>query len=208
MSALNLLYPPVCTHCRQLLEEQNVFCADCQQQFRLLDGIGHCSKCFSSIPSPQGICKSCRKIRSPFSRLSACFDAYGPAMSLLRDFTSQKHYHLAKDIASYIVVQLSRLHYPTFQTITMVPNAFANPQYAVGKEIANMLEVPFVPILRKKTSPKKIFRRKKKWTIMNQVVLLIDLEMHTRQTMRSAAWALDQEITESIYGITFCATLH
>ena len=117
-------------------------------------------------------------------------------------------YHLAKDIAAYIVVQLDRFSFPTFKTITMVPNYFQNPHYAIGKEVAKMLGTKFTPTIIRKLSPEPKFSLKKKCNIINHVVLLLGISMNTRQTMRAAGLAVDRGHIENLYGLTVCATLH
>lgn len=205
MSLLNLLYPPRCYHCDTELKEKRYFCVSCTDQLTLLSPEGHCAKCFRLIPNLKGICVHCRTFTHPFSRLSACFDAYGPGTCLIKAFLGHKHYSLATEIASFMYLQLTRLRYPEFQTITMVPKFLKNPQYAVGEELSSLLGVPFIPVLK---NTKSKFALKKKCNILNQVVLLVDLSMNTRETMRSAAWAIDRGYVETIYGLTFCATLH
>ncbi len=208
MSLIDLLYPPACYHCNRRLLEKGALCQDCIDQLTLLTQEGHCYKCFCSIPAIVGTCKPCRKLSHPFKQLGACFDSFGPAQSLMQAYLAEKHQKFAKLIASYIVFQLSNLNYPNFQTITMVPNHFVNPHFVIGIEVAKMLEVPFKPLIFRKLSSEKTFVLKKKCNIINQLVLLIDLQMDKRETIRSAAWALDEGRMENLYGITFCATLH
>ncbi|NGX47614.1 MAG: hypothetical protein K1000chlam3_00993 [Chlamydiae bacterium] len=208
INILNVLYPPSCIACNALLEKNTHFCSHCQEEFTLLPEEGHCVKCFAEISMIRGTCKPCRKVTHPFRKLAACFDSYGPGKSLLRTFLQEKNSHLAKDIASYIVVQLHQLSFPSFGAIIVLPKRFQHPFTLVAKEVAKMLEVPFVPILKRRFASKNVFSVKKKWNIINKGVLLLDTEMQERTEIRSAGWALKERLPETIYGMTFCATLH
>ena len=201
---MNVLYPSACFHCKSLLHNRGLLCEDCLETFSLLDAEGRCVKCFAEIPAITGVCKPCRKISHPFYRLATCFDAYGPAKSILNAFFNGQT-HLAKDIAAYFVIQIDKLKFPQFKSLICVPNHFQNPHFPIAKEIAKMLEIPFRPILKRHLKPYPSFFLKKKCNIINEVVLLIDTGMYTRCTMRKAATALTKGLTENIYGMTFCA---
>lgn len=203
---IDLLYPPKCIHCSVLLQKHQLLCPDCIETFSLIPDEGHCSKCFAEIPTVVGICKACRQISHPFAKLSACFDAYGPARSISNAFLKQHRFHFAKDIASFIVIQLEALKYPPFDIVTLVPGYFNNPNLDVVRQVARMLNYPFKKLLKRQLTPNPSFSLRKKCNIINQKVLLLDMNMQTRLTIRTAAWALDRGGPETIYGMTFCAT--
>ncbi len=205
MSLLDLIYPPACMHCHASLDTHAPLCPECLESFTLLSEEGHCGKCFTEIPTIVGTCKPCQEIRHSTSKLSSCFDAYGPAKSLVKGF-EQGQYHLAKDIAAYLLIQLDLLRFPTFDTITIAPNHFQSPQALIAKEVAKALNCPFKFTLKRHFTPNPTFSLKKKCNIINQKVLLLGISMQTRNTLRSAAWALDLGGPETIYGMTFCAT--
>ena len=204
--SLDLLYPPKCIHCNTLLAAHCLLCQECLDTFTLIPEEGRCSKCFAEIPTVTGICKPCRQIAHPFQKLGACFDAYGPAKSIANALLKQRHFHFAKDIASFIVIQLEALKYPSFDILTLVPSYFHTPHLIVAKEISRILNLPFRNLLIRHLTPYPSFSFRKKCNIINQKVLLLDISMQTRSTMRCAAWALDRGGPETIYGMTFCAT--
>ncbi len=204
---LDLFFPPLCFHCHQLTENGKTLCGICLENFSLINPIGHCKKCFSSIPMPEGTCVSCRRLSHPFKALSTCFDSFGPAKSLLHAFFSQKHFRLADDFAAYLLLQLDRLSYPSFHTITMMPKGLYNPHYAIGVSLSKLLNTPFRPLLKHSFLPEESFKRKKRCRVINQNVLLLGDEMTTRTTMRDAGWALLGGHARSVYGLTVCATL-
>jgi len=203
---LDLLYPPKCLYCETALKCNRPFCSACQELFTLLDQEGHCSKCFAEITTPSGICRPCREIAHPFARLCTCFDAFGPAQSLVNGLTKQHQFHFAKDIAALLLIQIERLGFPPFDLITIVPKYFRRRDQILAKELSVSLSIPFKLILRRELKPIPIFSLRKKCNIINQKVLLLDISMETRTTIRSAGWALQQSGAETIYGMTFCAT--
>ncbi|NGX37316.1 MAG: hypothetical protein K1000chlam2_00470 [Chlamydiae bacterium] len=205
MSLLDILYSPECLHCKTLFQGKGTLCGQCLDTFSLLSAEGHCIKCFAEIPLVTGICKPCRKISHPFYHLASCFDAYGPARSIENVFSSGQT-HLAKDIAAYFVIQIHELNFPQFGSIISVPNHMQNPHFRIAQEIAKLLSIPFQPVLRRNLKPYPAFSLKKKCNIINQIVLLVDTNMQTRNTMRKAAFALEQGLPEKIYGMTFCAS--
>lgn len=69
-----------------------------------------------------------------------------------------------------------------------------------------MLHTPFKLVLKRQLTPTPAFALRKKCNIINQKVLLLDISMETRATIRSAGWALERGGAETIYGVTFCAT--
>jgi predicted amidophosphoribosyltransferase len=205
MILLDLFFPPTCMHCEASLAKHTPLCSNCLEQMQLLPEEGHCQKCFAQMGKAFGTCKSCQKLSHALYRLGCCFEAYGPARTYLQAFLVRRRFYLAKDLAAFIILQLNRLHFPDFDLITMVPKQLRNFQYAVGKEVSKMLKVPFHPVLGKEWSRTPTYSLKKRANIINKKVLLIDLFMHSRQTIRGAASALKKGLPESLYGITFCA---
>lgn len=203
---LDLLYPPTCLHCKEPLEKKGHFCSHCLEEFTLERVEGKCAKCFGEIPQLRGTCKTCRKKAHPYRRYGYCFEAYGPAKSLVNAFLKGKHSYLAKELAAYLVVQLEALNYPSFDLITTVPKPFSRSHNLVGKELSLMLGIPFKPVLKLRllTDPPLVV--KKKCTIINQNVLLFEINAHTLNEVRSACQALQNGWCESAYGIAFCGT--
>ncbi len=208
MTVLDLLYPPTCIACQAMLPKNAHFCLQCMEEFALLPEEGHCVKCFADIPMIRGTCKPCRKIAHPFRKLAGCFDSYGPGKKLLQTFLQERSIHLAKNIASYMIVQLHQLAFTDLTAIVVLPKSFQTPFALVAKEMTKMLEIPLVPILKRCFSPKPQFTLKKKCNIIHKRVLLLDSEMTERIDMRTAGWALQEGLPEIIYGMTFCATLY
>ena len=203
---VDLIYPPSCLNCNAPVENPVHFCEECLEHFTLLPLEGRCTKCFASIPTPIGTCLPCRKLRHPFRKVGACFDPEGPALKLASHFLEGGYRPVAKEIASYMVVQLSTLPFPEFDLITTVPSFFQQPLAPIGKELACLLGCPYKPLLRRLLDPKPKFRLKKGCVIINQKVLLIEMSFKQGDSFRAAGWALDKGRPENIYGMTFCAS--
>ncbi|MDN3506863.1 MAG: double zinc ribbon domain-containing protein [Simkaniaceae bacterium] len=201
MSLLDILYPPTCMACQALLEKNEPFCNACSETFSLLPAEGHCVKCFAEISELKGTCKPCRKVASPFRKLGACFDSFGPGKSLLNN-------PCEKEIASFLLIQLERLNFPPFDLLTTLPSYFSNPFAPIAKELASLVNIPYIATLEKKLTPRPLFSLKKKCNIINKVVLLLHTEMIERDEIRSAGWALKEGLPEQLFGLTFCATSH
>lgn len=203
---LDLVYPPRCFHCDLSLKAHQLLCPQCLDLFTLIPQEGRCRKCFGEIAAVSGICKPCREVAHPMAELGACFDAYGPAKSIANALMNQSNFHFAKDIAAFILVQLEKLNYPSFDLLTIVPSYFFHRHQNVAKELSKLLKIPFKNLLKRHLTPKPSFTVRKKCNIINRRVLLLDISMETRTTIRTAAWALDHGGPEMIYGMTFCAT--
>ena len=206
MSLVDVLYPPRCLCCKEGMDSHSRFCRNCLTHFTLLSSEGRCEKCFSSIPNLKGICKPCRGKRHHLRTLGACFDCYGPAKALLEAFYHTKQPHFAKEIASFIVIQLEALKFPSFDLLTMIPQALSNPQYAIGREVSRLLSVPFRPTLQRRISKEVQFLPKRNCNLIDKKLLLLHTNLNTCQTVCKAAEVLASRWPNSIYGMSFCAT--
>lgn len=163
-------------------------------------------KCFREISERKGTCKDCRQKRSPFRKLATCFDSFGTGKTLLEKY--KKYRSNEKDLAAFIVLQLEALEFAPFEVIVDVPSYFSSPFRMIAKEVAKMLCLIRVPILKRSLTPRPHFSLKKKCSIINKKVLLLSSEMHSREEVQAAGWALKEGRPEVIDGMTFCATLH
>jgi len=198
---LDLLYPPTCLHCKEGLDTHALLCTYCLQHLDLLPGEGRCSKCFQEIPQLKGTCRACRKICSPFRRFASCFEGEGPPHTLLTAFTKHGDHFLAKELASYLVIQLNHLAYPPFDAITAVPDHFSRAPKLLEKEVAGLLHLPLIHPLQRALTPEPTFSLKKRCKIVGKRLLLIGL---TGETIHLAAETLREGEPETIYGITLC----
>lgn len=206
MILVNALYPPHCLHCGQEMEKHARLCSHCLSHFTLIVPEGRCEKCFSPISTLRGTCKSCREKRHVMRKLGACFESFGPASTLLQTFLKTGHPHLAREIASLIVLQIDSLQFPDFDAVTMIPNCLFNPQYVIGREVAKLLSIPFLTTLRKEVRVEPLFTLKRNCNLIHKRLFLLHTVMTTRQLIRGAAEALSHGWPQTLYGMTFCAT--
>jgi len=203
---LDLIYPPTCLHCKEGLCAHAIFCPDCLTQFTLLSDEGRCQKCFAEIDQMKGTCPPCRKKRHPYKRLASCFENHGPAQTLLSTFWKHKEWGFAKELASYLVVQLDQLAYPPPDLITFVPELFSSAPKILSREVSLLLSLPLVALLGRHIRPEPAFFFKNRCNIVGKSVLLISMETSTRQTITNAASTLQEGEPETIFGITLCAS--
>lgn len=201
----DLLFPPTCFHCNQVQERAELICPSCQELFTLLPAQGRCQKCFGEISLAKGVCKPCRKKRHSLRQLASCFEATGPALSLANAY-KQGHLFLAKELAALIVIQIENLAFPPFDAIVPVPHLFSKHSQLLAKELALFLSTPYTPSLKRSLNRHPHFQLKKKCNNLNQTVLLLDVIMNRRETIREAAQVLERGGAENLYGMTFCAT--
>lgn len=167
---------------------------------------GRCLKCFAEIATLTGICRECRSQPHPFRKLSSCFENRGAARSLLHSFWKRGHFAFAKDIAAYLVVQMYQLDYPIPDLIIPIPDLLFQPHFLLAKEVAKMVNRPFLPLLKRHWTVEPTFSLKKRCNIMNQIVLLVDMQMQTPTSIRAAAWAVEAGDPSLIFGMTVCVT--
>ena len=206
MSFLDILYPPRCLHCYERMTQHQRLCSTCLPHFTLLPKEGHCLKCGAGISLISGTCQTCRTHSHQLKRFGVCFDAFGPASSLVRSFLRTQHPDLAREIASLMVIQLETLDFGDLDLVTMIPNAIFNPQYAVGRLVAKNLGLPFFSAIRREIKPGINFVLKSHCNLIHKRLLLLDLTTTTRLPVQRAAQALSRGWPQTQHGLTFCAT--
>ncbi|NGX38915.1 MAG: hypothetical protein KR126chlam1_00231 [Chlamydiae bacterium] len=204
MKPLDILYPPICLHCKEGMEKQLPLCDSCLNNFTLLSVEGRCDRCFVEISQRKGRCLLCRQESSPFQQLASCFEEMGPAKSLLDALLFREQTYLAKDFAAYLALQIDRLQWPTFDLIVGVPPLLPPSPFQVGKELSQFLGCPFIETLKRKWTPVPQFSLKKNCNIIHRCVLLLATGMGRGKEISSAGWTLDEGAPEMIYGITLC----
>lgn len=157
------------------------------------------------IPHISGVCIECRNLSHKLKQLGVCFDVLGPASSLVKLFFQTHHPKLVREIASLMIIQMEALGFGEIDIVTMVPNAFFNPQYAVARFIAKALNVPFVPAIRRVLKPEVDFELRR-CNLIHKRLLVIDLITSSRFPIKKAAEVLSRGWPRFQYGLTFCAT--
>lgn len=201
-SVLDLIFPPICLHCKTLLPSHLRFCSTCSECFELLKPRGRCRYCFSEITQLEGTCPSCRKRKQPLKKTAACFDCIGPGRSLLESYIRHPLKGMAKELAYFTILQMEALNYPEIEAICVVPGVFSTPMVGIAKQMAEILAIPFCPMVVRSRRKKSGFLIKKGWSIINKTVLLLDLRIGSCEDMRRCAWSLHIMWPRRIYGLT------
>jgi len=224
-AVLNVVFPTSCLHCEEVLASpRERLCAHCLEQMTLVEPEGRCRRCFAEMD--EGRCARCIERGSPFKRVVAAFEYDGPAASLMRALKFGKREELAKDLASWMVVQFLRLDLPLPDLIVPVPQSWVrrlargySQSLLIAKEVGALLERPVEELLRKrigdfpqtglsKKAREKLssnaFQWKRGGQISDKSVLLVDDVMTTGATLRACARVLEEGFPSALYALTFC----
>lgn len=190
----------------------------------LIELEGRCPRCFAE--KEEGICLRCRKRGSPFKRMVSAFEYEGPAATLVQQLKFGKREELAKDFASWMLVQFLRLDVPLPDLIIPVPQPFLrtwmrgyNQSLLIAQEVARLLERPCLNLLKKRSGDfpqtglskeqrenlsRDAITWKKRYPISDKTILLIDDVMTTGSTLQRSAEVLQEGYPAALYALTFC----
>lgn len=227
----NLVFPPLCVHCREDVEnDEQLLCLSCLDDLELIDPTYRCQYCFSEdYCSEQEICNECSTSPLPLNGIAAAFDYLGPAASLIRQLKYGGQTYLAKGCGAYLGAQFLRLEWPLPDLIVPVPMAFSrlidrgfNQSRLLADTLSSILERPVKEVLVRRSgdySQAGLSRKQrcqldgeniqlqKGVNIQKTNILLIDDVMTTGSTMRKCAETLLEQSPASLYGLTFCRAI-
>lgn len=228
---LHILYPPICLHCREPLDEgSTLFCHHCHQILELICPQERCPYCFSSEYSPkQLVCSECSRHAPILNRIAAAFDFVGPAADLVRTMKYGNRSYLAKGAAAFMAAQLVRLNWPLPDIIIPVPIPLTrwiqrgyNQSFLLAESLAELLDRPVQQALHRSSGDysqaglrrcqrillsSQSFELVKEQKLQDKCLLLIDDVITTGSTLRSCAQVLLDEYPGSIYGLTLCRAI-
>lgn len=226
---LNLIYPPLCLHCKATLySDSHLLCGDCLGLLELIEPSERCPYCFSYCYE-QKVCSDCRKRHPIFNGLAASFDYVGPAETLVRRLKYSDQPYLAKGCGAYLSAQFLRLEWPIPDVIVPVPIALThwlergyNQSLLIAETFSEILERPVQDALlrksgdysqaglslaqREKLEGNTISLRKNQ-NLQDKIILLVDDVMTSGNTMRKCAETLLSDCPSQIYGLTFCKAI-
>ena len=227
----DFVYPPLCLHCKTLLnKDESSFCDACTQLLSLINPEERCLSCFSADLSPaHRICGSCRESSPLVHRLAAAFDHAGPAASLVTQMKYGGMPYLAKGAAAFMAVQWSCLRWPLPDVITFVPisrmrrfDRGFNQSELLADELGRILGVPNIDLLKRRSgdfsqaglgrqgrlslSP-EAFSLKEPVPLQDKIVLLIDDVATTGKTLDSCTAILQSRLPAKIYALTLCRAM-
>jgi competence protein ComFC len=225
---INLLYPPLCKHCQEILQnDSHLLCKECLCLLELIDPLERCPYCFSADVSHEiQVCAPCMKKPPVLNGMAAAFDYAGPAASLVRKMKYTNQPYLAEGCAAYLGAQFLQLEWPMPDVIVPVPIAFThllergyNQSLILSQEFAKIVQRPVQEALVRRSGDYSqaglekhqrikldgnTIELKKKQQLQDKTILLIDDVMTTGSTMRKCAESLLEDCPKSVYGIAVC----
>lgn len=232
---LNLIYPPLCLHCKATPEsDSNLLCSNCLALLQLIDPSERCPHCFSASYSPEHhLCSECKRKPPILNGVGASFDYVGPAGSLVKKLKYSDQPYLAKGCAAYMAMQFLRLDWPLPDLIVPVPIAFThlmtrgyNQSLLLSQELSLILDKPVQEVLVRKsgdfsqaglTRKQRLklegtrFQLKSKLktieSLEEKTILLVDDVMTTGSTMQKCAEAMMEGFPSKLYSLAVCRAI-
>lgn len=228
----DLLFPPLCLHCRKTIAEESAYlCSACINALQLIDPTERCPRCFSFEYQPeQKQCPSCQLNTPSLHYMAAAFDYIGPAASIVRKLKYGNQPYLADGAGAYLVTQFLRLGWPMPDLIIPVPISFThwlergyNQSELIAKNVANLLEKPLITPLERKSGDysqagmnwKQRAALTTSTLLLNnssllhdKIILLIDDVITTGSTLNRCAEVLAEGCPAEIYALSFCRAIN
>lgn len=231
-SALNFIFPPLCLHCNECLENSRViFCAECLKSLIPINPQERCPYCFSADFQPlvEKCCEACRHDPPMLHRVGAVFDYEGPPATLIKQLKYGNQSDLAKGAGAYLAAQFISLQWPFPDYIVPMPMSMLrriergyNQSLLLAQVLGDLLNRPVCDILSRKAGDfsqaglnhrqRKALSSEKFSLKTNEIpcdatLLLIDDVMTTGSSLRCCAEALLELLPKQIYGLTLCRTI-
>lgn len=231
-SFLNLVYPPLCLHCRELLgTEDPLFCSSCLQLLTPIEPAERCPCCFSCEFNPEieRVCHRCRIQQTFLKSIGAVFDYEGPAGSLVRQMKYGGQFYLAKGAGAFLAMQFLRLDWPLPDLIVPMPISFLrrvergyNQSLLLAQSLGKILNRPVDSVLKRRSGDfsqaglsheqrlqlsHQSFSCQKGLKLYDKTILLVDDVMTTGSSLRSCAEALVSACPNDIYALTLCRAI-
>lgn len=231
-SFINLIFPPLCLHCKGLTAAPNeLLCQNCLKTLTLLNPSEYCPHCLSADYHPiNKLCAACLREPPIFDGVAAAFDYQGPAASLVRQLKYGQQRYLAKGCAAYMSAQFLNLDWPIPDLIVPVPITSTklflrgfNQSLLIAQELGSLLQCNVKSLLKRKHSgfSQAGLSRQQRLTlasenfylsanadIKDKIVLLVDDVMTTGSTLHCCGEALSTSFPSKLYGMVCCYTSH
>lgn len=230
-SLVDLLYPPLCLHCANTVEQRDAsFCASCQSLLELIHPDERCPHCFSPQYHVENkLCLHCKQRYPVLNHIAAAFDYIGPAATLVKKMKYSNQPHLAKGAAGYMVAQFLQLNWSLPDMIIPIPMPLThwiergyNQSELLAQHFSNIIGCPVQNALERRSGDysqagltleqrkalnSDKFYLKNNVNITDKTILLIDDVMTSGSTMRQCAEVLFDAYASSIYGLTLCRAI-
>src|SRR5205814_2332186 len=101
---LDVLFPPACVGCGEVLSMDGFFCEGCDAQLERIAAL-HCARCGEPGRFDAGACARCVASPPPFARAYAPFAHQGPVARAVHRFKYEDHPELAPRLAGLLVAE-------------------------------------------------------------------------------------------------------
>ena len=224
----DLIFPPLCLHCRASLPVENkIFCSLCFDLMPLIDCTERCPSCFSGAFDPlTHFCAECARHPPLFDRIGAAFDYVGPAATLVKKMKYGNQPYLSKGGGAFLAAQWMRLEWPLPDFIVPVPLSWIhwaergyNQSLLLSTSLGEILKIPVADILIRKSGDYSqaglnrqqrieyignTFQLKRGVDLRDKTILLVDDVMTTGSTLRKCAEALLEGGPAKLYSLVLC----
>lgn len=231
-SFIDFVYPPVCLHCYESLEDYSrLFCRYCLQQLEMIDALARCPYCFSSEfnQEMQTCCRSCEGKPRLIQRMASVFDYEGAPSTLIKHLKYGGKPYLANGGGAYLAAQFFALNWPMPDFVIPMPMSRLR-KWERGYNQSELLAISFAKLTgcsvsyslkrrggdfsqagldhqqRIQLSGDSFFVADKE-SLYNKSLLLIDDVMTTGTSLNCCADALIAAFPKSIYALTLCRTI-
>ncbi len=116
---LELIYPPACVACDEVLPHAGFFCEACAELV-LETPSPHCRRCAEPGAYPRGICPRCEGHPPPFAKAFAPFEHDGSVARAIHRFKYEQRSDLSRPLASLLASSAKRF-------LDAVPNSLVVP---------------------------------------------------------------------------------
>jgi predicted amidophosphoribosyltransferase len=221
-SICHVLFPPLCLTCGENLKPGFcLFCESCVQALDLLEAEGRCARCFCE-KEEHASCTTCRNLPLKLRQQAVCFEESPVSAQLL---SLVRHGIAVSAAASYITVQLYKLHWPLPDLIVPTPGDWFdgengwNSRKALSKELSRILHRPYancihlhrhlLPLRHQCLEAQPTFTEalRSSQEATNKVVLLIHDRLSNGRAIALAAQSLQEAGVHSVYAISLVQNL-
>lgn len=230
-SLVNLLYPPLCLHCDESIDDKTaLFCSSCQTLLTLIPPEERCSRCFSLRDiSEQKLCSECRQNFTHFTSMAAAFDYMGPAATLVKKMKYADQPYLSRGGGAFLAAQFLQLQWPVPDIVIPVPMSLLrwldrgyNQSELLARQLAEILSCPVDMLLKRhsgdysqaglsKAQRKQLhadsFYIQEGANLSGKTILLIDDVMTSGTTLAKCAEVLSESCPKALYGLTLCRAI-
>jgi predicted amidophosphoribosyltransferase len=189
------------------MEEEALFCYPCQRLLSPLREEGYCKTCFQQ-ESP---CLFCKNKKTPYKKIGAVYDFFGPAQKIIMGLESGKAPYLAKGVAGALLSKFLEEEWKLPECITYYPTLPSKRflrgyehNKLVALEMGKALQIPVTPLLEvsEKKGGSLQFKCSKEAFYPNQTLLLIG-DVIDKTRLFEAGEALLETYAKEVYCLCF-----